>query len=50
MEYKPFGLHKCGEVMRQVTAPIALYKHSFPTNKGKFFPFGQFPENWNSKI
>ena len=27
-----------GEVTRQVTALVALYKHSFPTKKGKFFP------------
>ena len=37
MECKPPDLHKCGEVTRQVTTPIALYKHSFLTNKGKFF-------------
>ena len=26
-----------GEVTRQITASITLYKHSFPTNKGRFF-------------
>ena len=31
-----------GEVTRQVTALVALYTHSFPTNKGKFFLLDNF--------
>ena len=31
-----------GEVTRQITTLVALYKHSFLTNKGKFFPLDNF--------
>ena len=39
-----------GEVTRQVTTSIALYKHSFPDKKRQVFPFTQFPEIWNSRF
>ena len=39
-----------GEVIRQVTTFTTLYKHSFLTNKGKFFLFTKDLKKWNSRF